>query len=808
MSTSPCSPAATRWTPLNPPPGAPWPQHADLVGAIRLPSKAFARVAGTDVVTDLLILRRREPDQRPPEHTPEWVNTTSAFLDEDGEPTEVLVNSYYAAHPHHVLGTMTLGHGLNGSPTLAVDGDTGDELAEQLSRRLTDIIDLAVARGHGLSATTESLTVVSPDTFDPGLLTAAHRGADTPLYTLRYNPDTKGIEYWSGHRWEPNPTPKTRLAETRELIALRDVATSLITSQRDGRPPAERDQLRGHLNTLYDNYVRRHGPVNRFTWIHPKEITQDRHDEKVAAAETRWREKEGQPGAPYRGPIPDELAEQWDTAAWEAPAPYKKRAHLDGGMRHDPGWAVVSALEIFDEDTGQARKAPIFSTDLLTPARERLTADTPEDALAMSLDRNLRVDIDYIAALLEVPVTDARALIDGLVYPSLDDPDELIPATTALSGNVREKYTQAALAAEHNPAYQPYADALREVVPADRTAEEIKARPGAPWIDPRFIAQFARETFDVTEVTAEHLGGRWTVEVPKHKRYGRLMTETWGLNRDRCDAISLLDAVCNSRSIVLNTDEGVLDVQATFAAQAKCEKITQEFQKWIFNDPTRTDILVAEYNRRFNSLRAPRYDGSKLRLPGLSDHFTPHFYQRNAVARIVAEPSTLLDHVVGAGKTGTMLMAAMELRRLGVVRQPWIVVPNHIVEQVGRESGQWYPAAKVLLGSAATTAEGRRRFIAQSAASEWDLVIVPQSAFTAIGVDNAARVDYIEEQLAELRAQLETAESDRTKKRIELAVKSAHERLERLTDQARKDQGLSFENSGCDYLFIDFTDRN
>ena len=163
------------------------------------------------------------------------------------------------------------------------------------------------------------------------------------------------------------------------------------------------------------------------------------------------------------------------------------------------------------------------------------------------------------------------------------------------------------------------------------------------------------------------------------------MTETWGLNCDRCDAISLLDAVCNSRSIVLNTDEGVLDVQATFAAQAKCEKITQEFQKWIFNDPTRTDILVAEYNRRFNSLRAPHYDGSKLRLPGLSDHFTPHFYQRNAVARIVAEPSTLLDHVVGAGKTGTMLMAAMELRRLGVVRQPWIVVPNHIVEEsVGR----------------------------------------------------------------------------------------------------------------------------
>lgn len=778
-------------------------QYADLVGAVRLPSKAFNRVAGTDVVTDLLILRRRDPNEPAPDITPEWVTTTTPMLDEDGEPTSLFVNSYFAAHPSHVLGAMRLGRGLNGSPNLAVDGETGHELAAQLRHQLTEIVNHALAAGRGLTATADQLTVVSPDTFDPGLITAADRGAETPLYTLRYNPDTKSIEYWSGQSWEPNKTPKTRLAETRELIALRDVATSLIISQRDGRPQAERDQLRGHLNTLYDNYVRRHGPINRFTWIYPKEITQARHDEKMAATEARWREKEGEPGAPYRGPVPDELLARWDAAAWETPDPYKKRSHLDGGMRHDPGWAVVSALEIFDEDTGQALKAPIFSTDLLTPALERLHADSPEDAVAMSLDRNLRVDLDYIAELLEVPVADARDLIDGLVYPSLDDPDELVPASRALSGNVRRKYTEACLAAEHNPVYERYAQALRDLVPADRTADQIKARPGAPWIDARYIAQFAEETFGVSDVTAEHIGGRWTVEVAKYKRHGRLMTETWGLERDRCDAVSLLDAVCNSRSVVLYTDEGTLDAQATFAAQAKCDKIIEEFRKWIFNDPARTEQLVAEYNLRFNSLRAPRYDGSKLRLPGLSGHFTPHFYQRNAVARIIAEPTTLLDHVVGAGKTGTMLMAAMELRRLGLVRQPWIVVPNHIVEQVGREAAQWYPAARVLLGSSATTAEGRRRFIAQSAASEWDLVIIPQSAFTAIRVNPTALTEYIEEQLDELRAQLSAADSDRTVKRIELAIKHTQERLERLTDQARKDQGLGFENCGCDYLFID-----
>ena len=232
-------------------------------------------------------------------------------------------------------------------------------------------------------------------------------------------------------------------------------------------------------------------------------------------------------------------------------------------------------------------------------------------------------------------------------------------------------------------------------------------------------------------------------------------------------------------------------------------KISEEFSRWLWIDDTRRDTLVAEYNRRFNSLRAPAYDGAHMRFPGMSDHFSPHFYQRNAVARIIAEPTVLLDHVVGAGKTGSLVAGAMELRRLGLVRQPWLVVPNSITEQVGREAKQWYPAAKVLLGSSATTADGRRRFIAQTASSDWDLVVIPQSAFTAINVSTDIRVDYIEEQLDTLRQQLETAEADRSKKRIELAIKAAKARLEKLMAANTKDTGLRFEESGCDYLMID-----
>lgn len=779
-------------------------QRADLIGALRLPSQAFSRVAGTDVVTDLLIFRRREDGAHVDLDTLDWINTEDAELVDPrtGDEEQLPVNAYFLNNPHRVLGDTELGHGVHGSAQLVVAGATGHALADQIRDHLQPMMTAAVARGLGLTARSSDLSERITENFTPGLRTQDTQVDDPPLYTLRYNAAARSIDVWAGHGWEPNKTPRTLVEETKELIALRDVATALIAAQRDGEPEHDRDQLRAHLNTLYDNYVRKRGPVNRFEWVQ-RNATQALHDKRIARLETTWREQEGTTGRPYDGPVPTELVDQWETEAWEPPEPFKKFRHLEGGMRYDPGWAVVSSLEDFDEETGIATKAPIFTRDVLTADVERTTADTPEEALAMSLDRTRRVDVDLIGELLGVGDEDTRALIDGLVYPSLDDPDELVPATTALSGNVRSKLAAAIEAADTNPVYEPYVAALREVQPEQREAEDIKVRPGAPWIPAPVIAAFAEKTFGVTGVTAEHIGGRWTVDVAGYKRHGRLMTDEWGLQKRNFDAVSLLEAVCNSKAVVITTEEGEVDAQATFAAQAKCARITEEFSRWLWSDDERRDTLVSEYNRRFNSLRAPAYDGSQLRLPGLSDHFSPHYYQRNAVARIINEPSTLLDHVVGAGKTGTMLMAAMELRRLGLVRQPWIVVPNHIIEQVGREAKQWYPAANVLLGSSATTAEGRRRFIAQSAASEWDMVIVPQSAFTAINVSNDVRTAYAEKQLDELRAQLQDSTVERSQKAIMRAIKAAQARLEKLMAAETKDVGLRFEESGCDYLLID-----
>ncbi|QIV79952.1 helicase-related protein [Mycolicibacterium frederiksbergense] len=666
-----------------------------------------------------------------------------------------------------------------------------------------------MAHDKVLTATAESLIEVDDSVFDVGLYTAAERADQPPMDTLRYHEPTDSIQRWTGHSWEEQRTPKSRLRETRSLIELRDTATAVIASQRDDQPLEVREQLRAHLNKLYDGYVSKHGPINRFKWIYPAPPTQEAHDRKVAKSEETWRKARGTDGMPYRGPIPEQLLEDWSQKAWEPASPFKRRPHLDGGMKYDPRWANVAALEIFDEQRGEALKAPIFSVDVLNVRAVPDTAATIEDAVAISMDQHRRIDIGYIAGLLGIEPVAVGDQLRGLAYPSLEDPDELVPAVTALSGNVREKLAAATAAAERDPAYQGYVAALREVVPADKEASQIKTRPGAPWIDAKYIAQFARETFGADTVVADHVGGTWSVECARYQRGSVMMTETWGTGHK--DAIDLLDALCNSKAItvhrppeiVAETGGPSIDFEATFAAQAKAAKITEEFQKWIFEDEQRREELVTEFNKRFNSLVAPKHRGDQLTLPGLSDRFEPHYYQRDAVARIIAEPTVLLDHTVGSGKTGSMLMGAMELKRLGLCKQPWIVVPNHIVEQVGREAAQWYPAARVLLGTAGTDPDGRRRFIAQSATTDWDMVIMPQSLFTAIGVSEDTQADYVQRQLDELENHAERAETSVSKKRVEQQKKRLATRLSDMTKQDRKDTGLRFEESGGDYLLID-----
>ena len=411
-----------------------------------------------------------------------------------------------------------------------------------------------------------------------------------------------------------------------------------------------------------------------------------------------------------------------------------------GGFAKDPFAGVVDALEIFDPETQHARKAPLLSRRVIAPAPARLGADTPEDALAICLDERAKVDLAEVARLLGVEPDEARERLGRLVF---DDPGsgQLLPAAEYLSGNVREKLAAARESALDDPRYLGNVEALQAVLPAALGPAEISARLGAAWIDVSYVQDFLRETLEDSNLRAEHAGGsQWTVH---GGRWGVAATSTWGTTRRpggdlaelllRQAEVNVYDEDADGRRVANPTE--------TAAAQEKAGLLAQRFSEWCWEVPERAGALAAVYNERFNSLVLRSYDGASPSLPGLALSFEPRPHQLAAVARIVAEPSTLLAHEVGAGKTAEMVMAAMEMRRLGLLSKPMVVVPNHMIDQFRREWLQLYPRAQLLVGEAddLTGADGRRRFVARVAAGEYDGVIISHSAFGRIPLSPGAR---------------------------------------------------------------------
>ena len=828
---------------------------ADLVGAIRLPTGAFSRVAGTEVVTDLLVLRRREHDREPTVQTTDFVSTGSVPVrGYNGAAESSVINRYFITHPNHVLGTLRHGQGIHGSTTLQVDGASDAATAAgQVRHRLADVVDYAHEANLTLTAGWHNTIGPVREDFTYGLI-RRERATTTDFVVGMLRADTAGtqIERWNGSDWEEAKTRgKAQTREWARLLELRDLAAALIESQRLGEPSHERLAMRADLNARYDEYVSTYGPVNRYKWIEPKEITQAQHDKTFEKLASQWRVAEG---VSADVALPSSVADELSAQAWVNPRErYKSYPHLGKLLRQDPTFAMVMALEQFSDDTGTARKAALFHNDVLSPRDLPRDIASTEDAIAAVLDERGRLDIDRLAELLDLDVDQVPEAIGAHAFRSLDDPDTWIPAPQYLSGNVRKKLSAATEVAMLDERYRANVDALTEVLPP-RLSSGISVRPGAPWVPTSDYEQFIRDTFSVpadTRVSVEYAAGEWSVEVDYYPGLSGVDL-TWGLvpkasaqssrfnfedrEADRVGVmfagmrrskngghdygwVDMFTDVLNNQPPQINKSKEFFEATgsrdwlhdgASRAAGPRARRIAQEFEQWaLHSDPDRAERLIDRYNELFNSTVAPVYDGSHRQFPGLGDQFDPYAYQRNAVQRIVSEPTVLLDHVVGAGKTGTMLMGAMELKRLGVVNKPWIVVPNHIVEQVTREAKQWYPAADVLSGSAATDAEGRRLFIAQSASQDWDMVIVPLSAFTRISVDAGTKAEYIRGQLEDIErsyfgpdAEYEI-QNEASVKAIENAKARLEARLEEALDQAGKDTGLTFEASGADYLFID-----
>lgn len=723
---------------------------ADLAGAVRLPAGTFSASSGTDVVTDLLVLRRRELGQQPADD--DWLRVVPV-----GPPGSepVHLNAWFEENPSFVLGEVHVGRGMyrNAELTVRADGDVETQLPGACAR----LVERAVDRGHRhhprrseASSATEAIER-APVASQEGSLVVVSDGFGRVV-------DGQVVHY--------EPRVAKDASELRRLVGLRDAAANVLAVQTCHGADGELEAAQAELHRCYDTYRRMHGPLNRFKLARTGRVDPDTGEERTRRMRPRM-----------------------------------------GGFRHDPGWPLVSALEIFDDDLQRATKAPIFDTRVIDPPVPRLGVDDPSEAVAVCLDERGCIDLQRVAELLGTSTEEAAAGLSDLTWEN-PATGQLEPAARYLSGNIRQKLDEARRATTRDPRFHEQVAALERVLPPQLEPEEIAVRLGVPWIPPSDVEAFCGDVLGA-RIEIEYLAslGRWEVAAPAGRR-GVAFSAEWGT--PRADAVTLLRASLNQQlhTVYDETDDGrrVRNDPETIAAREKQDALGQRFASWIWDDSSRADRLSDRYNELFRSTVVPVHDGSHLSLPGLAASFTPHQHQRDSVARILTDGRALLAHAVGAGKTATMAMAAMEMRRLGLASKPALVVPNHMLEQFAREWLQLYPKAKLLIADREKLAKKHRtEFVARATTGDWDAIIFSQSTFVRLPLGPEQQVEYVGERLRQLRDAVSQSRDGRSLsvKRLERYVAAEEERLRSLQAAHRKDDGVHFEETGIDHLLVD-----
>ncbi|WP_328384361.1 AAA family ATPase (plasmid) [Micromonospora zamorensis] len=729
---------------------------ADLIGAVRLPTDAHRVAAGTDVVTDLLIFRRR-PDGQEPAPT-RWLEAkpVQAPAGGPGQPSDTFeVNEYFLQHPEMVLGQQVTVSGRN-RPVLAVvgDGDTSVALEQALDRMVAHAQASGLTMTPGERPRDAEVILHGPAEEQEGLFIDLGDGRFTQIRDGR------------SARHDP---PKNQIAELRALIGLRQTILSLLDEEASNREDTPlMGQLRDELNRRYATYFSAYGAINRFS---------------VSVATVRDKTTQ-------------ELVEQ------------ERRTYPRlGGFRDDPFFPYVAALEKFDDETQRAEKADVFHQRVIAVPTPVQRVDDPADAVIISWDQHNEVRLSEIARLLGLDSEqDARQAIDALVF---EEPGSgaLIRKAEYLSGNVRHKLAAAQRAAADDPRFAANVEALQQVVPRDLTPAEIGARLGSPWISARYVQQFLQEILEDETVKVSNIGARWSVS---GANTGVLATTVWG-TKGRV-ALDLASNLLNSQNIEVTKTLGqgadrktVRDTEATAFAQAKSQQMDERFRAWLWEDPERAKDLSRIYNDRFNALVPRSYEGAQISAPGMSTAYQLRPHQMAAVERIRNSAGVGLFHGTGAGKTLEMIVGGMELVRLGLASKPAYVVPKAVRGQFVREFLHAYPGARVLTAdSEDLTGDKRRRFVGRWSTGDWDAVIITHHAFEKIPVSRNVKIDYMNRQLERLQKHLDGAEdADRyTVKDIEKQIAVLQEQLQEVMDTPT-DAGVEFERTGSSYLFVD-----
>ena len=733
-------------------------KSADLIAAIRLPEGSFRGDAGTDVVVDLLFLRKRKLGE--PEGDLTWLDIEEVRPATDDEGA-IRINRWFAQHPDFVLGTHALTTGPFGE-TYTCLPRRGEDLATALSAAIGLLPEDRYDGEPG------EIDFDPSDAADQGavdLLVERHvregsflidnsRGlmqvidGETVAVTIRKGRSADGI-------------PEKHVRIIKKLIPVRDGVRALLKAQELDQPWSE---LQVRLRIAWSSFVRDFGPINHTT----VSITEDPETSDTRESHRR----------PNLQPFLD-----------------------------DPDCWLVASIEDYDLESDTARPGPIFTQRVIAPPAPPTIASAA-DALAVVLNERGRVDLDHIAELVHRDPDDVVAELGSAIFRNPADGSWQM-ADAYLSGAVRDKLKLADAASALDPVYERNVAALQLVQPADLRPSAITARLGAPWIPAADVVAFVKETMGV-DIRIHHMPelASWTVDA-RQLAYLAVGTSEWGTSRRH--AGDLLTDALNSRVPQIfdlikdgDSERRVLNVVDTEAAKTKLQKLKDAFQRWIWSDPDRTDRLARVYNDRFNNIAPRAFDGAHLTLPGASGAFMLYGHQKRGIWRIIAAGSTYLAHAVGAGKTMTMAAAIMEQRRLGLIAKAMVVVPGHCLAQAAREFLALYPSARILVADETNfTKDKRARFLSRAATASWDAIIITHSAFRFIGVPSAFEQQMIQDELALYeKLLLDVDPEDRvSRKRLERLKEGLQERFEALA--TRKDELLTIAEIGIDQIIVD-----
>ena len=714
-------------------------QRAELLGAIRLPNNTFKGNAGTEVVSDILILQKRD---RLIDIEPDWVHLDT---DENG----IKMNSYFVQHPEMILGEMKMVSGRFGMEATCVPYENAD-LAAQL--------DEAVANIHG--EITEYETEEELEEEDNSI------PADPTVRNFSYTLVDDKIYYRENSRMTPVEVSATAENRIKGMIAIRNSVRTLIELQTEDYPDSEIKAEQERLNRLYDTFSGKYGLIN-------------------------------------------------------------SRANTSA-FSQDSSFSLLSALEIIGEDGELERKADMFSKRTIKPHTPVTSVDTASEALAISLGEKATIDMDYMMELSGKSENEIFEDLKGVIflnplyeYGNSYEPKYLM-ADEYLSGNVREKLRIAKKSAELYPEdYKVNVEALQKVQPKDLTASEISVRLGATWLPPDDVQEFIFHLLETPryaqwniKVHFSPFTSEWNIEGKSYDKGNVRAYNTYGTSR--INAYKIIEETLNLKDVrifdYIEDDEGkkkaVLNKKETAIAQSKQEMIKQEFQDWIWSDPERRERLCKSYNEKFNSVRPREYDGSHIIFNGMNPEIELREHQKNAVAHILYGGNTLLAHAVGAGKTFEMVAAAQESKRLGLCNKSLFVVPNHLTEQWAAEYLQLYPAANILVATKKDfETKNRKKFCGRIATGDYDAVIIGHSQFEKIPMSIERQRAILEQQLEEITGGIAELKRNRGEnfsiKQLEKSKKSIKQKLDKLNDQTKKDDVVTFEELGVDRLFVD-----